>query len=57
MGTMGGKVYETYGIGPEGALVVVRPDGYVANIVPLDLAHALDAYFSAFLKLRQLSEN
>jgi len=51
-GTQGGKMYETYGIGSEGAIVIVRPDGYVANVVPLDQAHALNAYFGAFLKPR-----
>jgi len=45
-------MYETYGIGSEGAIVIVRPDGYVANVVPLDQAHALNAYFGAFLKPR-----
>ena len=51
-GKEGGKMYKTYGIGSEGAVVIVRPDGYVANVVPLDQTHTLDAYFGAFLKPR-----
>lgn len=28
--------YTKYGIGPEGATVLVRPDGYISMIVQLD---------------------
>ena len=48
----GGKLYETYGIGSEGAVVVIRPDQYVANVVPLDQTHTLEAYFGGFMKPR-----
>lgn len=45
--THGGKAYDTYGIGAEGAAVVVRPDGYVGIVAPLDKPAALDGYFRA----------
>lgn len=32
-----------------GALVVVRPDQYVANVLPLDAHEALASYFAAFM--------
>lgn len=50
-GSFGGKGYSYYGIGPEGALVVVRPDGYVGAIAPLDHVEELDAYFASFMKI------
>ena len=40
-GKKGGKVYEEYGVRPEGAVVVIRPDGYVASITSLDKPGAL----------------
>lgn len=47
---LGGKTYETYGISSNGAVVVVRPDGYVGMIASLDgSVQHLDAYFSRFL--------
>ncbi|ETW78714.1 hypothetical protein HETIRDRAFT_459911 [Heterobasidion irregulare TC 32-1] len=46
----GGKVYETYGVGPEGAVVVVRPDGYVGTVAPLDQVKTLDGYFAEFMR-------
>jgi phenol 2-monooxygenase (NADPH) len=49
-GTRGGKIHERYGISrTAGALVVVRPDGYVGTVVPLDKLTALDAYFAEFM--------
>jgi len=32
-----------------GAMVVVRPDPYVANAPPLDAPHELTAFFGQFL--------
>jgi phenol 2-monooxygenase len=32
-----------------GAMVVVRPDQYVANVLPLDAHDELAAFFAAFL--------
>lgn len=50
-GGAGGKVYETYGISPaSGAIVVVRPDGYVSAIAPLDGVRYLDQYFAGFMR-------
>ena len=46
----GGGGYKKYGIGEHaGAIVVVRPDGHVGTIAPLDNTAALDAYFASFL--------
>ncbi|TFY66930.1 hypothetical protein EVG20_g4149, partial [Dentipellis fragilis] len=53
LGTQGGKMYHTYGVSPEdGAIVLVRPDGYVATAVPLAKASLLDDYFAAFTKAK-----
>ncbi|KAH9893375.1 FAD binding domain-containing protein [Cubamyces lactineus] len=47
---VGGGGYETYGIDPQrGAIAVVRPDGYVGMIAPLDGLQDLDAYFNSFM--------
>ncbi|KAI0084010.1 FAD binding domain-containing protein [Irpex rosettiformis] len=50
-GTKGGKVYEDYGVPPEGGVVVVRPDGYVASITGLDEPVELENYFAKFLTI------
>ncbi|KAG1845336.1 FAD binding domain-containing protein [Suillus subluteus] len=50
-GSFGGEGYSYYGVGPEGALVAVRPDGYVGAIAPLDHVGGLDAYFASFMKI------
>ncbi|KAG2102150.1 hypothetical protein BD769DRAFT_1393697 [Suillus cothurnatus] len=50
-GSFGGEGYSYYGVGAEGALVVVRPDGYVGAIAPLDHVEDLDAYFASFMKI------
>ena len=43
-------MHERYGISRSaGALVVVRPDGYVGTIAPLDELAVLDAYFAGFM--------
>ncbi|KAH8110730.1 FAD binding domain-containing protein [Phellopilus nigrolimitatus] len=49
-GINGGTAYSSYGIPPEGAVVIVRPDGYVGMIAPLEGAKALDDYFASFMK-------
>jgi phenol 2-monooxygenase len=49
-GTRGGRIHERYGISRSaGALVVVRPDGYVGTIAPLDELAVLDGYFAGFM--------
>ncbi|KAG1778840.1 FAD binding domain-containing protein [Suillus placidus] len=50
-GSFGGEGYSYYGVGSEGALVAVRPDGYVGAITPLDHVGGLNAYFAAFMKI------
>lgn len=50
-GSFGGRGYSYYGVGPEGALVAVRPDGYVGAIAPLNQVGGLDAYFTSFMKI------
>ena len=48
-----GQGYDEYGISrTEGAIIVVRPDGYVAKVASVDQMSQLDAYFSGFLKTR-----
>ncbi|THH26983.1 hypothetical protein EUX98_g7209 [Antrodiella citrinella] len=47
----GGGGYERYGIDPErGAVVVVRPDGYVGIVAPLEGVKGIQEYLSVFLK-------
>lgn len=49
-GRVGGKGYETYGIDKlAGALVIVRPDGYVSAVTPLEKADELYEYFEGFM--------
>ncbi|KAF8262308.1 FAD binding domain-containing protein [Lactarius quietus] len=49
-GTRGGQIHERYGISrTAGAIVVVRPDGYVGTIAPLDQLTVLDDYFGRFM--------
>ena len=46
----GVDIFDLRGIDREnGALVVVRPDQYVANVLPLDAHEALGAFFGAFM--------
>jgi phenol 2-monooxygenase len=47
----GGDIYAARGIDRErGCMVVVRPDQYVAQVLPLDAHDALAAYFAAVLR-------
>jgi len=48
-GSSGGKAYESFGVGLEGAVVVVRPDGYIGTILRLDDVQGLAEYFGAFM--------
>ena len=46
----GADIFELRGLDRQlGALVVVRPDQFVANVLPLDAHDALTAYFDLFL--------
>ncbi|KAK5168432.1 uncharacterized protein LTR77_007002 [Saxophila tyrrhenica] len=44
-----GKIYETFGISPEGCAVVIRPDQYVSYVGPLDDVETLNRFFSGFM--------
>ena len=44
-GEQGGKAYQNFGISDEGALVVVRPDGYVGLVTQLSDAESVLGYF------------
>ena len=51
-GRVGGQGYETYGIDSEkGTIVVVRPDGYVGIVAPLENTGDINEYFNAFMKV------
>ena len=41
--------YQTFGITEGGAVVAVRPDGYVGSVVALDDMKKLGEYLSGFL--------
>ncbi|KAG9091521.1 hypothetical protein FRC06_000538 [Ceratobasidium sp. 370] len=41
----GGTTYQSFGIGSEGCVVVVRPDGHVAMVVPFDGADDVRGFF------------
>jgi phenol 2-monooxygenase len=46
----GPDVFDLRGIDREkGAIVIVRPDQYVANVLPLDAHEALTSFFAAFM--------
>lgn len=42
-------IFEERGISRDGAVVVVRPDQYVAHVLPLDATAELSAFFRGFL--------
>lgn len=49
--TRGGDIYETRGVDRErGAAVIVRPDQYVADVLPLDDREGLSEYFAGVLR-------
>ncbi|EIM90606.1 uncharacterized protein STEHIDRAFT_49341 [Stereum hirsutum FP-91666 SS1] len=48
-GSLGGRAYETYGIGEDGAIVIVRPDGYVGLVTGIDEADNIGEYFGGVL--------
>ncbi|KAJ7040745.1 FAD binding domain-containing protein [Mycena alexandri] len=50
-GTQGGNAYTTFGVDPhDGAIVCVRPDGYVGMVGPLHEITAILVYFSSFMR-------
>ena len=47
----GGNGYEKYGIDKtKGAIVVVRPDGYVGIVAPYESIDDIRDYFGGFMK-------
>ncbi|KAJ6619953.1 FAD binding domain-containing protein [Mycena sp. CBHHK59/15] len=49
-GTQGGYAYAAFGIDPHaGALICVRPDGYVGMVAPLNEAAQVSEYLASFL--------
>lgn len=46
LGKEGGKAYENFGIGDDGAAIVVRPDGYVGLVTTLRNTRAIFRYFT-----------
>jgi len=55
VGKHGGGGYKYYGIDEkEGAVVVVRPDGYVGAVTPLNKVSDLKEYFNYFMSKRML---
>lgn len=48
-GRSGGGGYASYGIDNNGAIVVVRPDGYVGTVAPLDRPQDISDYFANFM--------
>lgn len=47
--TVGGTAYATYGIRPEGVVVVIRPDGHICLICGVDEPEKVEAFFGAFM--------
>ncbi|CAE6361809.1 unnamed protein product [Rhizoctonia solani] len=47
----GGKAYQTFGVGPEGCVALVRPDGHVAALAPLEAGQILEALCSVRVPL------
>ncbi|MGW1680871.1 FAD-binding monooxygenase [Saccharopolyspora sp. NPDC002376] len=46
-------IFEARGIDRDGALVVVRPDHYVANVLPLDATEELTAFFAGIFNAQR----
>ncbi len=46
-------IFELRGLDRGGVVVVVRPDQYVANVLPLGATAELAAFFAALLPVRQ----
>ncbi|KAJ6527276.1 FAD binding domain-containing protein [Mycena vulgaris] len=50
-GAVGGNAYAAFGINTHaGAIVCVRPDGYVGMVAPLNEAASIGTYFAAFME-------
>lgn len=51
-GTRGGDAYANFGVNPAGAVVIVRPDGYVGMVAPFERLEDIDQYFRNFINGR-----
>lgn len=47
-GVHGGQAYKNFGVGSAGAVVIVRPDGYVGTVAPLSDVGSIFDYFKSF---------
>jgi phenol 2-monooxygenase len=45
-----GKFYETFGISPQGCIIVIRPDQYVSYIGALEDVASVNKFFSGFMR-------
>jgi phenol 2-monooxygenase len=45
----GRNIFRERGIGPDGAIVIVRPDQYVSHVLPLSAREELGEFFAGFL--------
>jgi len=52
----GDDIFEQRGVHRGGALVVVRPDQYVAHVLPLAATGELAAFFAAFMRIAPASQ-
>ena len=53
-GAQGGQAYDSYGISKDdGAIIIVRPDGYVGIVAPLseEGVKEVNEYFEGFMKV------
>ena len=53
----GKDVFDMRGVDRDGCMVVVRPDQYVAHVLPLDAHGELAAFFAGFMIGRELNRN
>ncbi|KAH9945760.1 FAD binding domain-containing protein [Amylocystis lapponica] len=44
-----GGGYDYYGVDPHGAIVVVRPDGYIGTVAPFEHLDDINQYFASFM--------
>ncbi|KZS94662.1 hypothetical protein SISNIDRAFT_452748 [Sistotremastrum niveocremeum HHB9708] len=48
-GLRGGMAYKSYGISKDGAVVIVRPDGYIGKVTGIENVNSINQYFSSFM--------
>lgn len=47
-----GKFYETFGVSPQGCIVILRPDQYVSYVGSIDTPEVVTEFFSGFMNTR-----